>query len=191
MAAAFVLAALPLVAAGAWQNVVTEQGKHVEIDRASIAVGRDGLSSARGRIVLDKPIVDPKTSASYRIIEVENRYDCADRTYATLKRSYFKDEGELLRQEEIKNPYDMPVRSGTPDDRLLREVCRPTSPADAVAAANRTAEKVSEAAGDLRKANEALVEREVKKDARRRVRASNRGRAALPPATAARRRGAS
>lgn len=69
-------------------------------------------------MVLDKPIVDPKTSASYRIIEVVNRYDCVEHTLATLKRSYFKEEGELLRQEEVKLPFDMPVRSGSPDDKL-------------------------------------------------------------------------
>ncbi len=163
--AALLLAAAP--AGAAWQTVASEPGKRVEVDRASIAADPAGETMAKGRVVLDKPIVDPKTSASYRIIEAVNRYDCLERTYATVKRSYYKEEGELLREEEVRNPFDMPVRSGTPEDKLLREVCRPQSPAQAVAAANRTAGKVSEAAGDLRKANAALLEQEVAKEVKR------------------------
>jgi len=176
--AAFVVMAIPAVVSAAWQVVATDQGKRVEIDRASIVTEPGGESRATGRIVLDKPIVDPKTSASYRVIEVLSRYDCTERTYATLKRSYFKEDGELLRQEEVRSPFDKPVRSGTPDDKLLREVCRPKSGAEAVVAANRTAEKVNEAAGELRKANEALIEQEVKKDAQR---SASRARVASVP----------
>ena len=163
----FVLAAVPAIASAMWQAVVAEPGKRVEIDRASIIAEGDGMATARGRVVLDKPIVDPKTSAAYRIIEVVNRYDCVERTLATLKRSYFKEEGELLRQEEVKSPFDMPVRSGSPDDRLFREVCRPKLGSESVAAASKTAEKVSEASGELRKLNEELIQKEVKKDVQR------------------------
>ena len=162
--AAIGAALFPALVCAAWQVVATDQGKRVEIDRASIVSEPGKVATAVGRIVLDKPIVDPKTSASYRIIEVYNRYDCAERTYATLKRSYFKDEGDLLRQEEMRNPFDMPVRSGTPDDKLLREVCRPKPGGVSSASASQTVEKVNEVAADLRKANEALVEKEVQKD---------------------------
>ena len=88
-ASAIFMATLPTVASAAWQLVTTEQGKRVEIDRASIVADPSGETMTRARIVLDKPIVDPKTSDSYRIIEVVNRYDCAQRTLATLRRSYF------------------------------------------------------------------------------------------------------
>ena len=162
--AAITIALLPAVVSAAWQVVATDQGKRVEIERASIVAEPGKPAMAVGRIVLDKPIVDPKTSASYRIIEVQNRYDCTERTYATLKRTYFKEEGELLRQEEMKNPFDMPVRSGTPDDKLLREVCRPKVGGASMASASKTVEKVNEVASELRKANEALVEKEVQKD---------------------------
>ncbi|MEI7614383.1 MAG: surface-adhesin E family protein, partial [Betaproteobacteria bacterium] len=119
--------ALPTMSSAAWQVVATEQGKRVEIDRDSIVINANAEAMAKGRIVLDKPIVDPRTSVAYRTIEVLNRFDCNERTHATLKRSYYKDDGELLRQEEVKSPFEMPVRSGTPDDKLLREVCRPKS----------------------------------------------------------------
>ncbi len=178
--AVLTVALVPALASAAWQVVATEQGKRVEIDRASIVSEQGKTSTAIGRIVLDKPIVDAKTSASYRIIEVLNRFDCTERTYATLRRSYFKEEGELLRQEEMRSPFDMPVRSGTPDDKLLREVCRPKNGRPSVAAAKETAEKVNEAAGELRKANEALVEKEVRKDLKRMARRASSSSSSLP-----------
>lgn len=170
--AAFLAAALPAAASAAWQTVAVEQGKRVEIDRESIVAGPGTTLTARGRVVLDRPIVDPRTSTVYRIIEIESRYDCAERTHATLKRTYFKDEGDTLRQEEVSSPFEMPVRSGTPDDRLLREVCRPKGSAQSTQSVNETLDKVNELAGDLRKANEALVEQAVKKDLQRLTRQS-------------------
>lgn len=160
------LAALPLYAGAEWQVVASEPGKRVEIDRDSIVTNEHGEAMARGRIVLDKPIIDPRTSASYRIIEITNRFDCRERTHATLKRSYFKDDGELLRQEEAKAPYEMPVRSGTPDDRLFREACRPKGTANSTPA-SQTIEKVNAAAAGLRQTNEAMIEQAVQKDVRR------------------------
>lgn len=160
--AAALLATLPAKAAAAWQIISSDQGKRVEIDRSSITKNASGQMEALGRIVLDKPINDPKTSTSYRIIEALSRYDCNARSYSTLKRSYFKEEGELLRQEEPKSPLEMPVRSGTLDDKLLREACRPKPGAEAAAAASKMAEKVDEAASELRKANEKMLPKEVK-----------------------------
>lgn len=165
--AVLVAATYSLAGLAAWETVATDQGKRVEIDRDSIAVAADKTMTAKGRIVLDRPIVDPRTSASYRIIEVQNRFDCSERTYATLVRRYFRDEGDLLRQEDVLGPYDMPVRSGTPDDRLLREVCRPKTDNVAAEPLNKTLEKVNEAAAGLRQANEALVEQAVKEEQQR------------------------
>ena len=166
---AIALTVIPATAFPAWVLVASEQGKRVEIERDSIVANPNGGLLVKGRVVLDKPIVDSRTSAEYRIIEVQNRFDCNERTYATLKRSYYKSEGDLLRQEEVRSPFDMPVRSGTPDDRMLREVCRPkgASAASSVASASKTVERVSEVSGDLRKVNEALVEKAVKKDLNR------------------------
>lgn len=180
-----VAACAATASAESWQVVATEQGKHVEIDRDSIVADPRGGTNAKGRVVLDKPIVDPRTSVSYRTIEVTSHFDCEERTHATLKRSYYKENGELLRFEEVKSPFDMPVRSGTPDDKLLREVCRPkgagassspasssssssaSAPSAAQPTASQLAEKAHEAAVGLRQYNEALVEHEVKRDAAR------------------------
>ncbi|MBN8514874.1 surface-adhesin E family protein [Accumulibacter sp.] len=157
------LAIVPATACASWQLISDEPGRRIEIDKASIKKVANGKTEAHGRIVLDKPIVDPRTSSSYRIVEAVNHYDCATRSYSTLQRRYFKDEGELLREEDVKVQIEMPVRSGMLDDKLLREVCRPRPGNEAVLAARKTAEKVSEAAGELRKANEALVRQEVKR----------------------------
>ena len=151
----------PALSQAAWQVVDVEQGKRVEIDRDSIIALSKTDYTARGRLILDKPIVDPKTSTSYNVIEIFNRFNCEERSYATLKRSYYKEDGTLLRQEEVVNPYDMPVRSGTPDDRLLREVCRPKLAGAGVSSIGETMDKVNEAAAELHKLNEQTVEKEV------------------------------
>lgn len=162
----------PMLAAGAWEVVATDQGKHVEVDRESIKTEPRGTSTAKGRIVLDRPIVDPKTSDYYRIIEIESRYDCKERTHATLKRSYYKEEGELLRQEEVRSPFDMPVRSGTPDYNLYRAACRPEYKGEEAISASKAAQKVDEVAEELRKWNEAQVAAAVQKDLKHLVKAA-------------------
>lgn len=155
--------AMPAMAAAAWQTILAEPGKRVEIDQASVKKVENGRITALGRIVLEKPINDPKTSSSYRIIEALNRYDCNARTVSTIRRAYYRGEGEPLREEEVRAPLEMPVHSGTLDDKLLREVCHPRSGAEAMAAAGKTAEKASAAAGELRKANEALIQKDVRR----------------------------
>lgn len=162
--AALVAVLFPALVSAAWQVVLSESGKQVEIDRDSIVVDAAGGVTAMGRVVLDRPIVDPKTSTSYRIIEVQNYFDCAGRTLATQRRTYYKEEGETLRQEEVKAPFAMPVRSGTPDEKLFREACRPKGANGASASATKTVEKVNEMTAEVRKANEELVAKAVEKD---------------------------
>ena len=173
-----VLALAPAVAVAAWQTVATEPGRRVEIDRASIVPGAGAIVNAKGRIVLDKSIVDTKTTESYRIIEIESRYDCAERTHATLKRTYYKDESSVLREDEVRSPFDMPVRSGTPDGRLLREVCRPNAGTATAQPSgkglDKMLEKVNDLAGDLRKTNDNLIDQAVKKDMQRITKQSER-----------------
>lgn len=172
---ALVAAVFPALASASWQVVLSEPGKQVEIDRDSIVVDAAGGATAVGRVVLERPIVDPKTSASYRVIEVQNHFDCAGRTLATQKRTYYKEEGEVLRQEEVKSPFAMPVRSGTPDEKLFREACRPKG-ANATngssPSATKTVEKINEMTADVRKANDELVAKAVEKDLKKMMTAS-------------------
>lgn len=181
--AILLVAALPAAAASAWQTLSTEPGRRIEIDRESIHPGPDGTLLAKGRIVHDKALLDPKSATLYRVIEIESRYDCAERTYATLKRAYYQEDGSLLRQDETPHPIEMPVRSATPDDRLLREVCRPKSDAPPVFPASSATPdsppsplgRIKELAADLRQSNEALIQQAVKKEESRRSGYSAKG----------------
>ncbi|MDR2450235.1 MAG: carbonic anhydrase family protein [Candidatus Accumulibacter sp.] len=163
-AAAFLAATPASAPAAAWHTVAEAPGRRVEIDRDSVQRA-DTRRIVRSRIVLDRPIVDPRTSASYRSIEIESSYDCAGRTHATLRRTYYREDDSVLRQEEVRNPVEMPVRSGTPDDRILRELCRPRGDGAALTI-DQALGKVNEATADLRKANESMVDEAVRKDLR-------------------------
>lgn len=152
-----VLLPAALVAAPTWQVISSEAGKRIEIDRTTIKRDEAGKVTAVGRVVLDKELVDPVSGNPYRIIEATTRYDCASRSAATLKRVLRKSETEIVREEEQKAT-ELPVRSGTVDDKVLRDVCRPPKPD-----AREVAEKANEAAGQLKKANEDMLKKEVAK----------------------------
>jgi len=155
---ASLLAALPWAASAAptWQTISSEPGKRIEIDRTSLK--REGNTvQAQGRVVLDKELTDAKSGAPYRVIEAITRYDCITRNANTIKRIYKKNESELVREEEI-NGSDLPVRTGTLDDKVLREVCRPPKESQA-----EIAQKANEAAGQLKAANDALLKKELAK----------------------------
>jgi carbonic anhydrase len=152
---AALLLALPLsaIAAPTWQTISSEPGKRIELDRTSIK--RDGNSvQAQGRVILDKELTDARSGGGYRVIEAITRYDCATRSASTIKRIFKKNESEVVREEDLKAA-DMPVRSGTLDDKVLREVCRPPKESQA-----ELAQKANEAAGQLKQANEALLKKE-------------------------------
>lgn len=171
----------PAYSLAAWQTVAAEPGKRLEFDPASIKKNDNGQVVVSGRIVLDKPVKDTKTGELYRIVEALNRFNCDARSYTTIRRKYFKDEDDLLREEIIRNTMDVPVRSGSLDDKLLREICRPESNTSAeprpepplapspvitpetATNASKTVEKVNELTSDLRKANEILVQKAVRR----------------------------
>jgi carbonic anhydrase len=165
--AAVLMAALPAAVLAAWQTIATEQGRHIDLDRKSIVPGPGNSLDAKGRIVLDRPIVDPKTSAPYSVIEIESRYDCARQTRVTLKRIYYKEDDSVLREDDVSGSIDLPIRSGTPDDALLREVCRSSGNAMVRPPVGRILDRVNELTVDLRRGNEAVLEQGVKKDRRR------------------------
>lgn len=141
-----------------WRLVASDKGRSIELDTASIQREADGKVLATGRMVLDKEIVDLRSGEPYKAIQTNTRYDCTQRTAQTLKRSFIRPNEEVLREEELRAASVMPVRSGTLDDRVLREVCRPPGTRGE---AMKVAEKASEAASALRAANEAMVQRQV------------------------------
>ncbi|WP_374277450.1 carbonic anhydrase [Azonexus sp.] len=153
---AALLATLPLTAAAAptWQTISSEPGKRIELDSTSIK--RDGNTvQAQSRVVLEKELSDFKSGLGYRIIEAVTRYDCGTRSANTTKRIFRKNESQVIREEDIKGN-DLPVRSGTLDDKVLREVCRPPRENQA-----ELAKRANEAASELKQANEALLKKEM------------------------------
>ena len=159
LAIAAILATLPWAAAAAptWQTISSEPGKRIELDRTSLKRDDSGKVQAQGRVILEKELIDAKSGAGYRVIEAITRYDCNSRNANTIKRVFKKNENEVIREEEIKGN-DLPVRAGTLDDKVLREVCRP--PKDS---AVEVAEKANEAATLLKIANDELIKKELAK----------------------------
>jgi carbonic anhydrase len=159
---AAILVTLPWVAAAAptWQTISSEPGKRIELDRANLKRDDNGKVLAQGRVILEKELIDAKSGAGYRVIEATTRYDCLARNANTIKRVFKKNEKEIIREEEIKGN-DLPVRAGTLDDKVLREVCRP--PKDS---AVEVAEKANEAATLLKIANDELIKKELAKQAK-------------------------
>ena len=111
-AAACIVAIVPIAAQAAWVAISSDAGKRVEIDPASVRKEEGAKQVVLGRILFDKELTDPRTSGPYKSIEALTRYDCAQRTYTTLKRTWRSAEGELLREEEVRSAAEMPVRSG-------------------------------------------------------------------------------
>ncbi len=171
-------AALLAQPSGTWRMVGGDKGRTIEVDTASIQREADGKVLATSRLVVEKEIVDPRSGASYKVIQTSNRYDCSQRTSQTLKRSLIRPNQEVLREEDIRSPVILPVRSGTLEDRVLRELCRPPG---SRGEAMRVADRASEAATALRAANEAMVRRQVTASA---------GAAPAPRAVASRKGGA-
>jgi carbonic anhydrase len=110
----------------AWQVIFTEAGRRMEVDRASVKKEANGKTLAWGRVIFEKPVPDAVSGSGYRVLEALNRYDCNTRSFATVKRVYRKDEETLLREEDSKTQSELPVRTGTLDDKVLRIACKPT-----------------------------------------------------------------
>ncbi len=158
MIIAVVLASLPLgsIAAPNWQNISAESGRRIELDRSTLK--REGNSvEAQSRVTLDRDLIDGRTGSPYRIIEAVTRYDCSTRSARTIKRTYKPNEKESLREEDVPG-VELPVRSGTLDDRVLREVCRPPKENQA-----ELVDKANDAASKLKLANEAVLKKEMAK----------------------------
>ena len=155
---AVMLAGLPTLslAAPSWQNISAEAGRRIELDRSTLR--RQGNTvEAQSRVTLDRELTDSRTGAPYKIIEATTRYDCGTRSAKTIKRIYKQNDKDIVREEAVESP-ELPVRSGTLDDRVLREVCRPAKDDQAT-----LAKRANEAAGQLQIANESLLKKEAEK----------------------------
>ena len=130
-------AALAAFAVGAaqWQPVAAAKDDRVEIDQARVARQPDGTTTAWSRLALGRDFID-EHGMRYTAIEALNRYDCGQRTVATLKRVYRRD-AQTLREEIVPTGAvrENSVPAGSADEKLLAEVCKPRTAAEARAAA--------------------------------------------------------
>jgi carbonic anhydrase len=118
--ALLLLCALPAWSAD-WLTVASDRLRKVELDRASVLKAEKGTKVAWGRIVLS----DAQAKlAGYRAVHALNRYDCAARTFTIVKREYFGDDDQMLREESIDNSRPIGIKAGTADDRFFSEVCQ-------------------------------------------------------------------
>ncbi|WP_341643640.1 surface-adhesin E family protein [Thauera sp. SDU_THAU2] len=123
------LVAMPLqdALAADWQLVLSDRSRRVEIDRASIFSSDRGTKVSWGRVVLGRA---EAAASGYATIKALNRYDCQNRTFATVKRVYLDIDDNIVREEPVADAQPLQVTPGSVDERMWREVCGPPSAAD-------------------------------------------------------------
>lgn len=105
-----------------WQMIASDKKRTIELDRASILQSDPGTKVAWGRIVLADGEAE---GAGYTTVKALNRYDCRNRTFATIKRVYLDADSAVVKDEKVKVEKDMPVASGSVDEKLWLDVCQP------------------------------------------------------------------
>ena len=64
-----------------WQLVLSDRDRRIEIDRASILRSDAGTKVSWGRVVLTS---EEAQRSGYAMIKALNRYDCRNRSFATV-----------------------------------------------------------------------------------------------------------
>ena len=136
-----VLAGALTAQAADWRPVAAASGDRIELDRDRIVRTGDGKSLAWTRLTSDHELSDGE--GSYSAILALNRYDCADRSFVTLKRVYLRG-GTVVREEKVSWPREMAATAGSPDEQVVSEVCKPRSEKEARLIAEQAA-KATEA----------------------------------------------
>jgi carbonic anhydrase len=113
--------------AAEWEPMLRDRARAVELDRTSVLQSDPGTKVAWGRIVLG---AEEAASAGYASVKALNRYDCAGRSFYTVKRVYLDAEHNVIRDERVIDQRPIPVEAGSVDERLWREVCKPPSTKD-------------------------------------------------------------
>lgn len=109
--------------AAQWAPVAAVKGERIEIDKSRIVRKAEGISMAWSRLALDRDFID-EYGMRYTAIEALNRYDCRQRSFATLKRVYRRD-AQTVREETVPSGAvrEMAAEAGSADEKLLAEVC--------------------------------------------------------------------
>ncbi|MBR0568010.1 carbonic anhydrase, partial [Azoarcus sp. L1K30] len=125
------------VFAADWQVVLSDAGRKIEIDRASIFDSDRGTKVSWGRVVLGDAEAG---KAGYRTVKALNRYDCRNSSFFTIKRVYLDAAERVLREESVADQTPVVVARNSVDERMWREVCKPPGPADLAKIADSASE---------------------------------------------------
>ncbi|MDD5175867.1 MAG: carbonic anhydrase family protein [Sterolibacterium sp.] len=105
-----------------WQKIASDGTESVEIDKARIArIG--GKTMAWSRLWLGREMQVGESGLNYSAVEALNRYDCENRSFATVKRVY-RYNGKSVKQETVDTPVEMQAAVNSVDDKLLTEACK-------------------------------------------------------------------
>jgi len=155
-------AALGVSAAGAaqqWVTVMTVDANRIEFDKSRITHKSEGIAMVWSRMALGRDYIDDQ-GLRYTAIEALSRYDCENRSFATLRRIYRRD-AKVVRDETIDEVRELVVEANSVDDKLLTAVCQPGGVAtpqpsaggDKAAASPAPAGKASAMYADMRSAD--------------------------------------
>jgi carbonic anhydrase len=131
------------VHAADWQNVATDKGARIDIDRASLLPSDPGKKIVWMRLVMAP---EDATREGYHTLKALNRYDCRANRYATIKRVYLREDMTVMREERVESERENAVQNGTADAKLFHEVCQPPTTGDLKKVALQAADAAQKAA---------------------------------------------
>ncbi|MGE0010751.1 MAG: surface-adhesin E family protein [Azoarcus sp.] len=147
LATALLLTAAGQAHAADWQKVLSDKGRTIEIDRASIFDSDRGTKVSWGRVVLGS---EEATQAGYRTVKALNRYDCRNGSFFTIKRVYLDAAERVLREESVADQTPVVVAKNSVDERMWREVCKPPGIADLEKIAEAASQSAAAASAETR-----------------------------------------
>ena len=103
-----------------WHTVMRDRDRQVQINRSTVTASSDGTKVAWARLLLSPTEATEKGYVSVRTL---NRYDCAKRTYTTIKREYLDAQLMIVKEERPQEETPRQITRYTVDERLWREVC--------------------------------------------------------------------
>lgn len=133
------------LAHSAWQILLREGSKRVEVEADRVVLSEAGKPQLWSRLVLASPATDPATGKQFVTVEMLSRFDCSNRGVATLERVLLDEYDRVIRNERVAAAADMPIPAGAVDEKLYGVACklspeavlRSRAPAEALAQVSR------------------------------------------------------
>lgn len=114
------------LAHAAWQTLLREGSKRVEVEADRVVLAEAGKPQLWSRLVLATPATDPATSKAFVTVEMLSRFDCTSRAVATLERVLLDEYDRVIRNERVAGAADMAIPPGAIDEKLFGVACKLT-----------------------------------------------------------------